>query len=453
MTNHFPPRFKSSLIASLLIAGISSTAQAGPVLLQDAYTTTGTYAALNYGNNPSLNVAAGKPSFVQFAVNSYLPAGVVGNDIAKATLKVFVNSVKATGSFSVYAVSSAWTETGINATNQPAVGAQLVGPIAISNASSQQWISIDITNQVKDWLDGVSNNNGLALVSSDGVSVFFDSKENTTSSHAPEIEISLAGIPGPKGVTGATGAIGPQGVPGLNGATGATGPQGIQGLQGATGPTGLDGVAGIQGLQGPQGPGTLASYRWASFHSYDQAFGWIFNNNSNMTGGVAPSTWTDSNGVAAQMSSDKEILRTLFTQKGYAKGNALIKSDTYTSYSSTDGQVVLALFRVQNTTASPITWTPNFYYTCYGAWGESASVAINGASVWIDGGTSNSGSNAALALSIPPSRVSTVIFVSTSSLPSITRSTRLAFFNNSLTLPVGLQFVDDLDTATGGWDK
>ena len=87
-----------------------------------------------------------KPSFVQFAVNSYLPAGLVGNNIAKATLKVFVNSVKATGSFNVYAVSSAWTEAGINATSQPAVGAQLVGPIAISNASSQKWISIDITN-------------------------------------------------------------------------------------------------------------------------------------------------------------------------------------------------------------------------------------------------------------------------------------------------------------------
>lgn len=271
MTNQFPLRFKSSLIASLLIAGISSTAQAGPVLLQDAYTTTGTYAALNYGNNPSLNVAAGKPSFVQFAVNSYLPAGVVGNDIAKATLKVFVNSVKASGTFNVYAVSSAWTEAGINATNQPAVGAQLVGPIAISNASSQQWISIDITNQVKDWLDGVSNNNGLALVSADGVSVFFDSKENTTSSHAPEIEISLAGIPGPKGVTGATGltgSTGPQGSAGLNGANGATGPQGLQGSVGLTGATGATGPQGIQGLQGATGNTGATGNSYIPGHKY-----------------------------------------------------------------------------------------------------------------------------------------------------------------------------------------
>ena len=34
-----------------------------------------------------------------------------------------------------------------------------------------------------------------------------------------------------------------------------------------------------------------------------------------------------------------------------------------------------------------------------------------------------------------------------------TRATLLAFVNNSLTLPAGLEFVDDLDTATGGWTQ
>ena len=36
---------------------------------------------------------------------------------------------------------------------------------------------------------------------------------------------------------------------------------------------------------------------------------------------------------------------------------------------------------------------------------------------------------------------------------SWTRSTILAFVSNSLALPAGLQFVDDLDTATGGWTQ
>ncbi|MDD2722938.1 MAG: DNRLRE domain-containing protein [Methylovulum sp.] len=250
-------QLKQLLITSLLLAGISNAAHAGPILLQDAYTATGaTTSTLNYGNNPSLNITSGKTGFVRFAVNSYFPAGTVGNDISKATLKVFVNSFKAAGNFNVYAIDSTWSEASINATNQPAASTLVTGPIAISSASSQQWVSIDITNQVKDWLDGTANNNGLALVASDGINVFFDSKENTTSSHAPEIEISLAGVPGPKGDTGATGVqgeIGPIGPQGLKGDKGDTGEQGIQGLQGPKGDTGATGVQGEIGPIGPQG--------------------------------------------------------------------------------------------------------------------------------------------------------------------------------------------------------
>ena len=45
----------------------------------------------------------------------------------------------------------------------------------------------------------------------------------------------------PRGETGATGPIGPQGLQGETGATGPTGPQGLQGETGATGPTGPTG--------------------------------------------------------------------------------------------------------------------------------------------------------------------------------------------------------------------
>jgi hypothetical protein len=51
-------------------------------------------------------------------------------------------------------------------------------------------------------------------------------------------------------LTGATGAIGPQGPQGLPGTTGAIGPQGPQGLTGATGATGPQGPQGLQGAQG-----------------------------------------------------------------------------------------------------------------------------------------------------------------------------------------------------------
>jgi hypothetical protein len=75
--------------------------------------------------------------------------------------------------------------------------------------------------------------------------------------------------------------------------------------------------------------------------------------------------------------------------------------------------------------------------------------------VWSNGGYGNTSLN----LSIPANRTSTVIFVSTGTAnynhtSNIhERANVLAFYNNSLALPSGLQYVDDLDTATGGWEQ
>jgi hypothetical protein len=171
---------------------------------------------------------------------------------------------------------------------------------------------------------------------------------------------------------------------------------------------------------------------------------------------VNPSLWTDGGAVASQISADKNLQRGLFTQKGYPGANALVYSEVEAYYpSSTNGRVVVVLFRVRNTTNNPIGWTPYFYYSGYTAWGQRASVAINGTTVWAGGDTH--GAQAAVGLSIPPLRTSTVIFVSHSgpylSQALFLRSTILGFYNNSLNLPAGLEFVDDLETATGGYEQ
>ncbi len=207
----------------------------------------------------------------------------------------------------------------------------------------------------------------------------------------------------------------------------------------------------------------VATYRYAVFDTYDQGSAWMANNDASLFGGIAPSSWTDGNAVASQMSSNKEVLRTLFNRKGYAGANALIHSESSLQYSSTNGRVATVLFRIRNTTAADIVWTPAFRVTSYSMWGELASVALNGASAWSStsvGGTVFPASGPfTVALSIPAGRVSSAIFVSTLSppfnfgYPTYIRSLFLAFVNNSLTLPAGLEFVDDLDTATGGWTQ
>jgi len=200
-------------------------------------------------------------------------------------------------------------------------------------------------------------------------------------------------------------------------------------------------------------------YRWNVFDTYMNMYAWLCGNDPSLYGGVPPNRWTDSSATAEQISSDKEVLRTLFCQKGYGGMNATVYSNVFIQYSSTTGRVVVCLFRIRNTMDYAINWTPYFRYTCYDAWGERASVALNGALAWTSGTGQAYGEQVAnVTLSIPANRTSTVIFVSTSS-PGYSpatfhiRSSVLAFCNNSLALPAGLKYVDDLDTATGGWDQ
>lgn len=196
------------------------------------------------------------------------------------------------------------------------------------------------------------------------------------------------------------------------------------------------------------GPQAVRVYRWNVFETYEQAVGWTMNNDSSLFGGVPPSTWTDGNATANMISSDHNVQRALFSQRGTFGSNAMVYSATFLQFSSTTGRVVVCMFRVHNTTPKPIAWTPIFRYTCYSAWGEMASCAINGSLAW---SAANSGL-ASVPLSIPGSGTSTVIFVASSGLPQSTggnpvaRSTQLGFVNDSLNLPVGLEFVDDLDS-------
>ena len=198
-----------------------------------------------------------------------------------------------------------------------------------------------------------------------------------------------------------------------------------------------------------------AIYRWAVFSSYGQAFGqWYGGNNSDLFGGVFPSNWGDGNAIASQMSSDKEVLRALFTRKGYGGKNATLVADEWQSFSSTNSRHVAALFRIRNTTQGDIVWSVDVYQTAYGGWAERASVALNGVLVWESGG-SNLGPQQSQthALTIPAGRTSTLILMAASTSSAGTRSAFMAFHNDTLELPPGLEYVDDLDEASGGWNE
>lgn len=221
---------------------------------QTAVLSADTFASIdksdnNYGSFVTLQVSNGYKSYLRFNL-SPLPAGAT---VAKATLRLFVNSVVTEGSFDVYQVNSSWTERGLTYNDAPVLGTSVTGsnPISIGNNDIYSFVVIDITNLVQGWVAGTVPNNGVALSLQGTTGSFqFVSKEGASfgslpsdftmlPSHEPELEVVLNGPAGPQGPAGIQGQ---------------TGPQGPQGAAGPQGPIGLTGAAGATGPQGPQGP-------------------------------------------------------------------------------------------------------------------------------------------------------------------------------------------------------
>ncbi len=200
-------------------------------------------------------VGNGNSAFLQFDMGT-LPIGTIGTKVAKATLTVWVNKTDVAGALDVRAVTNAWTEAGLATGTPPGVGSSVVATTPVSDTG--RYVSFDISELVKTWIDYPSQNFGVNIAASaaDPVAVVaIDSKENTLTGHTARLDISLEPV-GPVGATGATGPAGPAGAQGIAGAPGAKGDKGdtgVAGVKGDKGDKGDTGVAGIQGVAGAAG--------------------------------------------------------------------------------------------------------------------------------------------------------------------------------------------------------
>ncbi|HXN49129.1 MAG TPA: DNRLRE domain-containing protein, partial [Bryobacteraceae bacterium] len=220
-------------------------------VVQDTYVASAAPGS-NFGAAVTLNIAPGNAGLVQFDLSS-IPAGPV----AVAYLKVYVDKVTTSGSISLSEVTSAWTELGATFSGRPTVTVPFAtAPVSTANT----FVLVDVTAQVDGWLATPASNLGISITGVGSTNVALDSKENTATSHAPELDIAFiapggpAGAAGQPGAAGPAGATGPAGVSGPKGATGATGPTGPFGATGPAGAVGAPGLAGAPGPNGPTGP-------------------------------------------------------------------------------------------------------------------------------------------------------------------------------------------------------
>jgi hypothetical protein len=193
------------LILMLCMVGLLSTGYAQLTPSADSYTNAAD-PTTNYGAKTLLDVeSASQTTYVRFDLSS-IPTEYGSANITKATLKLYVNSVTAAGSFNVDYVNGTWAENTITADLAPALGTTIAASVPLTTADKNQYILIDITAAVQAWLSGTTND-GIALVGNSPVNATFDSKESTSTSHAAELDIVFAGGGG-GGIAGITTATG-----------------------------------------------------------------------------------------------------------------------------------------------------------------------------------------------------------------------------------------------------
>jgi len=198
-------------------------------------------------------------------------------------------------------------------------------------------------------------------------------------------------------------------------------------------------------------------YRWTHFDTYTHGTGnWYAGNDASLFGQIAPSSWTDGNAVASSLSSNVDKLRAFFTKDGpmvtedTVMKNALVFSSVWTYHSSTNGRVVLTLFRIMNELDEPVTWTVKPRITAYAGWSESGAITVNGEDIWVATGSNyNTDTVIEQDLEIRPG-MNTVIFQSTSAYATSSRRVAFqGFLGDCLNLPDGLSFKDDLYDGEG----
>jgi hypothetical protein len=187
----------------LLLTLLSSMAAAQLPVAEDTSVASGTTTP--QGTNTNLSVAASPitGTLVKFDLSG-VPAGTTGNQVTKATVKLYVNTVSLSGTLDVCQVTSPWTEASTVFTSKPTLSATpLATAVPVSTAS--KYIVVDITTAVKAWQNGTANN-GIALLPSSAtpcnsstygapstsINVKLDGKENISASHDAGLNVVLS---------------------------------------------------------------------------------------------------------------------------------------------------------------------------------------------------------------------------------------------------------------------
>src|SRR4051812_5106339 len=157
-----------------LLAALANQARASTSIVTDDATLS-KKANTGLGNWESIAVSNdSQRGFLHFDLSSYPSDSLV----TRATLRLFVETVKEPGLIDLHAVADDWSEATITNANAPFCDPEVTALASVNHSSEGHFIAVDVTTLVQGWIKGSTHNAGIALMGneSDPVSVEFDSK-------------------------------------------------------------------------------------------------------------------------------------------------------------------------------------------------------------------------------------------------------------------------------------
>jgi hypothetical protein len=147
-----------------------STAHATDVALTGDAHVSLTRPTTNFGSLANLYVGNGNTALLQFDLGG-LPSAVTSSQVARATLTVFVNRVNAAGTVSLSPGTSTWNEPSVTYATIPSIASTSVAsfpvvmpaqyPATPPAATAGQYVMLDVTSVVQNWLASPGTNFGL----------------------------------------------------------------------------------------------------------------------------------------------------------------------------------------------------------------------------------------------------------------------------------------------------
>ncbi|HET6409954.1 MAG TPA: DNRLRE domain-containing protein, partial [Chthoniobacteraceae bacterium] len=136
----------------------------------------------------NLPVASNRSAFIRFDLQP-LGGSLAPTDSIRARLTFYIQKVSIPGTVTLRAVTSDWTESPDASTPPPTVDSEALTTVSAGADASKQFVTVDVTAQVVDWLASPETNFGVAVQSDGTASILLGAKEGPGSGYPAVLDI------------------------------------------------------------------------------------------------------------------------------------------------------------------------------------------------------------------------------------------------------------------------